>query len=80
MKLCGCKEKCFEKGDMWGHLSGIMCSNLSEIVTNGSYCIKFHCEVNAYFNKQEYQKLTLKQRKEKLNSINNNIINNESSV
>ena len=30
MKICGCKEKCFEKGELWGHFSGILCKHLSE--------------------------------------------------
>jgi len=30
MKLCGCKEKCFESGEQWGHLQGVLCKHLYE--------------------------------------------------
>ena len=60
LKLCGCKESCFENGDdIWGHLGGIMCKHLSErnqdctnIIVD--CCIKDNIEVQSYFTQNEY--------------------------
>jgi hypothetical protein len=69
MKLCGCKETCFETGDMWGHLSGVMCKYLGES-TNSSICVKDDTMVDTYFNRNEYQKKLIVQRNLKLQKIN----------
>jgi hypothetical protein len=34
-KLCGCKEPCFEVGEQWGHLEGVLCKHSSEKPLNG---------------------------------------------
>jgi len=38
MKHCGCKEKCFEKGECWGHLEGVLCKHLQEKDLPGRKC------------------------------------------
>lgn len=65
MKICGCKEECFEKGELWGHLSGIMCKNLSEKEQCGypkSFCMKFKKFVECYFDEQHYKKIKGKEK------------------
>lgn len=51
LKKCGCKEKCFKKGEMWGHLEGVMCECLSEKCiqnTPKSFCLKYNEFVETY--------------------------------
>jgi len=62
MKICGCQEKCFEKGELWGHFSGILCKNLSEKEkeknkTVESFCLKFNEFVKMYSSELEYKKI-----------------------
>ena len=60
MKICGCKEKCFEKGECWGHFSGILCKNLSEKENNKTvecFCLKFDEFVKTYSNELEYKRI-----------------------
>lgn len=60
MKICGCKEKCFEKGELWGHLSGVLCKYLSEKENNEtvkSFCSKFNEFVNTYSSEFEYKEI-----------------------
>ena len=60
MKICGFKEKCFEKGELWGHFSGILCKNLSEKKNNKtveSFCLKFNEFVKTYSSELEYKKI-----------------------
>lgn len=60
MKICGCKEKCFEKGELWGHFSGVLCKNLSEKEKNKtveSFCLKFDEFVKTYSSELEYKKI-----------------------
>ncbi len=58
MKLCGCLEECFERGDQaWGHLGGIMCLHLSESVDNTSICGEDEEVVEPYFNEKDYQEV-----------------------
>lgn len=62
MKICGCKESCFERGDLWGHLSGVLCKYLTEEdVTWGtrSFCSKFKRFVNSYSTKEEYKNVKM---------------------
>ena len=45
MKLCGCKEKCFEQGDKWGDLKCALCKHLEtrNIKFKGHVAIIGHC-------------------------------------
>jgi len=68
MKLCGCKEKCFVRGELWGHFSGTMCEHLGERDTNkpelitedNPYGIESYCcldgeLINPYFTQEGYE-------------------------
>ena len=62
VRLCGCKEPCFEKGEQWGHLQGVMCKHQSEVdndTGNGTvcYCLKFKERVEHYSNSYEHEHL-----------------------
>ncbi|MCK9279238.1 MAG: hypothetical protein M0P71_01230 [Melioribacteraceae bacterium] len=57
MKKCGCKEKCFKRGEQWGHLEGVMCKHLGED-SSGGVCLKDLSRINVYINKLEYEKIT----------------------
>ena len=60
MKICGCKEKCFEKGECWGHFSGVMCKYLSEKKQkdkHSSFCMKYKEFVTTYFTNKEYKEI-----------------------
>ena len=60
MRNCGCKEKCFEKGELWGHFSVVLCKNLSEKEKDGivkSFCLKSNEFVNSYSTELEYKKI-----------------------
>lgn len=62
MKLCGCKEKCFENGKCWGHFEGIMCENLGETEINGehkSICSTTNEEVLVYTTDMDYKKVSV---------------------
>ncbi len=67
MKLCGCKEPCFEIGEMSGHL-GLMCKHLTEKedgAGNGliTFCKKFNTPVETY--KEQYDQLINDRQKTK---------------
>ena len=59
MKMCGCKESCFERGDLWRHLSGVLYKYLTEedvAWSTRSFCSKFKRFANIYTNSEEYKK------------------------
>lgn len=56
MKMCGCKEPCFENGECWGHLQGVMCKYLGT-ETKENVCSKTMEDVTAYLTKDEHDKL-----------------------
>lgn len=58
MKLCGCKEPCFVKGEVWGHLEGIICAHQTETETD-RICDKTKEVVTTYYTLAVYN--TLKQ-------------------
>ena len=62
MKICGWKEQCFERGECWGHLEGILCQYLSEKedgYNNGliSFCKKFNEFVSIYDTEIQRERL-----------------------
>lgn len=58
MKLCGCLEECFERGDkVWGHMGGVMCLYMSETVDATSICHEDEEVVKPYFTEKEYQEI-----------------------
>ena len=70
MRLCGYKESCFEKGEQWGHLEGVLCKHLSEKedgVGNGliSYCRKLNTPVEPYDTNAQYEQVINKHKKNK---------------
>ena len=74
MKLCGCKETCFERGECWGHLAGVMCKHQSEIdneTGNGTvcYCLKYKVKTSHYSNSYRYNQLKQEEENEKANDI-----------
>lgn len=57
--LCGPNEVCFEKGECWGHLEGVMCKYLSE-GENGFVCKKINIFIkqhNVYTTHKEYKRI-----------------------
>lgn len=70
MKLCGCEETCFERGECWGHLGGVMCKHLTEKedgAGNGliTFCEKFDTPVEAYDTKEHHDRLISDRQKTK---------------
>ena len=70
MKLCGCEETCFERGERWGHLEGVICKHLSEKedgAGNGliTFCEKFDTPVEAYDTKEHHDRLISDRQKTK---------------
>ena len=70
MKLCGCKETCFERGECWGHLGGVLCKHLTEKedgTGNGliTFCKKFNTPVETYDTKAQYDQLIIDRQKTK---------------
>jgi hypothetical protein len=61
MKLCGCKESCFVRGECWGHYEGILCKNLGERI-----CLIDNSEVLVYITDKEYKNIKMKQKIYKL--------------
>jgi hypothetical protein len=62
MKLCGRNEECFENGECWGHLEGVMCKHLSEKEIGGeikSICFKSKEETKVYTTDREYKDILL---------------------
>ena len=62
VRLCGYKEPCFERGECWGHLAGVMCKHQSEIENesgNGTvcYCLKYKVRTVHYDNSYRYNQL-----------------------
>lgn len=62
VRLCGYKEPCFERGECWGHLAGVMCKHQSEIENetgNGTvcYCLKYKVRTAHYDNSYRYNQL-----------------------
>lgn len=56
MKLCGCKETCFERGEQLGHFEGVMCANLYE-EDGKNHCTKDESEVRLYTTQKEHEEL-----------------------
>ena len=70
MKLCGCKEPCFERGECWGHLEGVLCEHLIEKedgAGNGfiDYCKKINEPVYRYENNVQYEMIMNKRKQTK---------------
>lgn len=68
-RICGYKEPCFEKGEQWGHLEGVMCKHQSEVdndTGNGTvgYCLKFKVKTAHYDNSYRYNQLKKKEKGE----------------
>lgn len=66
VRLCGCKEPCFEKGEQWGCLADVMCKHQSEVdndTGNGTvgYCLKFKERIEHYSNSYAHEQLLKKQ-------------------
>lgn len=62
VRLCGYKEQCFERGECWGHLAGVMCKHQSEVdndTGNGTvgYCLKFKERVEHYSNSYAHEQI-----------------------
>jgi hypothetical protein len=58
VKLCGCKENCFEVGACWGHLDGVLCKNLGEKEIDNeikTICFTTKEKVNLYTTEEEYE-------------------------
>lgn len=70
MKLCGCKETCFEIGEQHGHLGCVMCKHLTEKedgAGNGliAFCKKCNTPVETYDTKDHYDQLINDRQKTK---------------
>lgn len=70
IRLCGCKEPCFEIGEKRGYLECVMCKHLTEKedgAGNGliTFCKKFSTPVETYDTKGQYDLLMHKRKQTK---------------
>lgn len=74
MKLCGFKEKCFQKNEPFDNVciyhdwTPLSWGTTPDDVFD--FCKSYGCPVKTYYKEKEYKKLIMEQRKSKIQKIN----------